>query len=212
MTNNEELVLRYQQGELNILEDIIRQNENIVCKLASKFYIGKTNSIDIDDLIQEGYIGLMDACNRYDFDNPKKAKFMTYAIYWIYKKMARFIEQKNTNEEVSLQMTINDEGLKIEDTLEDRYNKFEYVEKSIYYEEVREALENIMSRNLTLIENTIIKLNFGWDGECIGISEIADMYCMELKKTIHSKNKALGKIRNTNWARQEWKKRRYEQV
>lgn len=52
--SNEELVLKYQKGDKQALESIIRANEKMVIKLANKFYTEKTNAVDKNDLIQEG--------------------------------------------------------------------------------------------------------------------------------------------------------------
>ena len=208
--DNEALVLKYQRGELGALDKLVENNENIVRKLANKFYIKKSNSIDIEDLIQEGHIGLIEAAKRYDFYNPKKAKFITYAVYWIYKKINRFIEQKNTNEEISLQTPVNDGEAELGDTIEDSKNHFEYVEKSLYYQEVRRALEEIMHEELTMMETNIIKLNFGWDGEELGIGEIAELYDNKINVVLSNKNRALSKIRKTRWAIQEWRIRKNE--
>lgn len=48
---NEELVF-YQQGDKQALDSLIEQNKGIIYKLVNRFYVEKTNSIDIDDLEQ----------------------------------------------------------------------------------------------------------------------------------------------------------------
>lgn len=207
--NNEELVLKYQQGDAGALDRIIEQNQKIVLKLANKFYVGKSNSIDLDDLVQEGYIGLMIATKKYNFDNPKKAKFITYAVYWIYKKMNMFIERKHTNDEISLQSQV-DEGVQLQDTLQDPMNYAEYVEKSLYHEEVRTEIEDVMLSKLSLIERDVIKLNFGWDGQVVDIQEVSEIYNIKRAETLRTKNRALDKIRSTSWAKRERRKRKYE--
>src|SRR3712207_7622501 len=91
---NEELVYLYQQGDKQVLDSLIEQNKGIVYKLVNKFYVEGTNSIDKEDLEQEGIIGLIIAAGKYDLNNPKKAKFITYAIHWIYSKINRYIKQR----------------------------------------------------------------------------------------------------------------------
>lgn len=51
-----------------------------------------TPSIDANDLIQEGYISLFNACKNYD---ENKGKFSTYAYFCIYGGMRRFYDDKN---------------------------------------------------------------------------------------------------------------------
>ncbi|RKY38599.1 MAG: RNA polymerase sigma factor, RpoD/SigA family, partial [Candidatus Omnitrophota bacterium] len=44
----------------------------------------KKERVSFEDLIQEGFLGLLEAKER--FDSSKKVKFSTYAFYWIKKK------------------------------------------------------------------------------------------------------------------------------
>lgn len=49
---NEELVQLYQNGDKQALNELVENNTGIVYKLANKFYVNMTSSIDKDDLIQ----------------------------------------------------------------------------------------------------------------------------------------------------------------
>lgn len=208
---NEELVQIYQQGNAVALNTLLEQNKRIICKMANKFYIAKSNAIDQEDLLQEGYIGLMIAAQKYDFNNPNKAKFMTYAIHWIYSKMNRFIQQKNTNDETSLNIPINDEDVELTDIIEDKSFSYDQVEESLYYKEMRIELDQAMNETLTLKEKMTIKLNYGWDGERMSLDEIASIYEGEDKqRIIVTKNRAVAKLRRSTWARKEWEARRRE--
>ena len=51
-----------------------------------------TPSIDANDLIQEGYISLFNACKNYD---ETKGKFSTYAYFCIYGGMRNFCDDRN---------------------------------------------------------------------------------------------------------------------
>jgi len=94
---NEELVYLHQNGDRKALGELTEINKGIINKLANKFYIERTSSIDREDLEQEGYLGLIIAADRYDLNNPKKANFITYATCWIYQRMNSFIKTKNVN-------------------------------------------------------------------------------------------------------------------
>lgn len=59
---------------------LIMHNVAMVFNMATKF-MGATKSFD--DLVQEGFIGLTIAANKFDFE--KSNKFSTYAYAWIYK-------------------------------------------------------------------------------------------------------------------------------
>lgn len=79
---NEQLCALAQKGDVQALEQLVRNNLGYIRKTANELYISNNlgNSelgIDRDDLIQEGSISLLRAISRYDSD--KKIKFLTYA-------------------------------------------------------------------------------------------------------------------------------------
>lgn len=84
MIDNETLVKRIQQGE-NVNDNMMQlynQNTGLLYR-ALKRYNGYGNIIDKDDLMQEAYIYLYEAVNRYKVD--KGVKFTTYltnSIKW----------------------------------------------------------------------------------------------------------------------------------
>lgn len=85
---NEQLVARIQAGEdtaENMLQ-LWRQNEGLIAKLAMR-YQGYT---ELDDLKQEGYIGLCEAVRQYDPEQG--ASFISYAAFWIRQAMRRYID------------------------------------------------------------------------------------------------------------------------
>ncbi|KAJ49103.1 hypothetical protein CTM_24925 [Clostridium tetanomorphum DSM 665] len=200
---NEELVHLYQNGDGQALSKLIEQNTGIVYKLVNKFYIEGTNSIDKEDLEQEGFIGLIIAANKYDFNNPKKANFITYAIHWIYSKISRFINQKNTNEETSLNIPIGeDEENELLDTIKDIDYSYENVEEKIYIQQLRQELEELMLQHNTLRQREILKLHYGWNNsKPMNLREIGEVLNMPYRHVRCEKFKALRKIRWTPWGR-----------
>ena len=86
---NEQLVTRIQAGEntaANMLQ-LWQQNKAFVAMLARKY----KGYAEIDDLMQEGYLGLNDAVEHYDIDSG--CPFISYAAFWIRQKMRRYIER-----------------------------------------------------------------------------------------------------------------------
>ena len=67
------------------------QNRGIVAKLANRL----TGHGEFEDLMQEGYIGLLRAAD--DYNANKGASFISYAVYWINQSMYRYIENNGTN-------------------------------------------------------------------------------------------------------------------
>lgn len=203
--SNEELVQLYQEGNKSVLDELVENNKKIVYKLASKFYVKGTNSIDITDLQQEGFIGLMVAAKKYNFNNPKKANFITYSIYWIYQKMQRFINTKNTNDEISLNTPVSEEdNSELMDCIEEIDYSFENVEEKLYLQQLRQELELVMNDKLSLKEREIIKLHFGWDkNNIMTLNEIGEVFNTSGERIRQFQNKAFLKMRNTPWGRKK---------
>ncbi|AGK95189.1 sigma-70 family RNA polymerase sigma factor [Clostridium pasteurianum] len=199
--SNEELVQLYKKGDKKALNELVKLNERLVYKLSNKFYVEKSNSIDKDDLIQEGFLGLILAADKYRFDIKNSCKFSTYAVYWIYQKINRFVTSKNTNEEASLNIPIGEEdGSELLDYIEGVDYSFENVEEKIYNQELRLELESIMDKALTLKEREILKLHHGWDNnKGMNHNEIGELFSVASSKINYIKKRAYGKLWRTPW-------------
>lgn len=200
---NEELVREYQSGNYEVMDSIIRQNEKMVRKLVSKFYTIKINAIDEEDLFQEGCIGLMKACEKYDLNNESTAKFINYAIYWIYEGIYRYIQKNKTNEEISLNAKSESGEEEVADKMIDIGDYFVKAEDSMYYRQVREELGEALDNELTRDQKTIVKLHYGWDSNPLSIKELAYTYRMNTNEIIKINKSSLSKLRNSSWGRRE---------
>ncbi|WP_039657578.1 sigma-70 family RNA polymerase sigma factor [Clostridium tyrobutyricum] len=205
--SNEELVRLYQEGNKSALDELVENNKKIIYKLASKFYVKRINSIDITDLQQEGFIGLMTAAKKYDFNNPKKATFITYAVYWIYQKMQRFVKTKNTSDEVSLNTPASEEGgSELINYIEGVDYGFENVEDKLYNEQLHRELEEVMARYNTLMEREILKFRYGWNNyKCMSCGQIGEIYNVTGSRINNIEHTALGKIRRSPWGAEKAK-------
>jgi len=85
--------LSWLHREINlIVERLIQSNLRLVISEALKFF-PQTHFLSLEDLIQEGNIGLMRAIERYD---PQKGtKFSTYAVFWIDQAIRRAIQSQD---------------------------------------------------------------------------------------------------------------------
>jgi RNA polymerase primary sigma factor len=82
VAEEKELAVRIQEGDAAALNRLVKHNLKIVVTIANR-HIGQ--GVPIDDLIQEGNIGLFEAAQRFD---PKSdARFITYASLWIRKRV-----------------------------------------------------------------------------------------------------------------------------
>ncbi|MGL6057249.1 MAG: sigma-70 family RNA polymerase sigma factor [Culicoidibacterales bacterium] len=86
---NELLCYYYQQGNQAALETLIQQNKPFLWKRANQLAKMYNHKIDIEDLVQQGSIGIMIAANK--FDVTVETKFITYAANWVFQSMTRHI-------------------------------------------------------------------------------------------------------------------------
>jgi RNA polymerase primary sigma factor/RNA polymerase sporulation-specific sigma factor len=193
---NEELVQLYQAGDKKALNTLIEQNLGIVYKLTNKFNLSGSNSIDYDDLIQEGSMGLMIAADKYRFDMDKPCKFITYAVYWVYQKINMFVRSKNTNEETSLNIPTGEGGKEIIEYIEGVDYGFENIEEKLYIQQLRHDLEDLMIKCNTLMEREILQFKCGWNnGSCMTYAEIGEVLGITGGRSLQIECKAMRKIR-----------------
>jgi len=84
---NEQLVARIKAGD-NEAENMLalwQQNKGFIYKMAMKYQ----GYAEIEDLNQEGYIGLCEAVQHYDAEQG--SSFIHYAAFWIQQAMQRYI-------------------------------------------------------------------------------------------------------------------------
>ncbi len=88
----EELLIKIKNGDVNARKYFISCNLRLVISVAKKFY---DKGLDLSDLVQEGNIGLMKAVDRFDLSRGNR--FSTYAIWWIRQTILRAIADKGRN-------------------------------------------------------------------------------------------------------------------
>jgi RNA polymerase primary sigma factor len=112
-----ELALRVKKGEEAARELLVRHNLPFVVSISRK-YLGR--GARLDDLIQEGNIGLLKAVEH--FDPHKGTRFSTYAIWWIRAYIQKYLKDARSSvrggdsegriyqRDLSLDTPIDDEG------------------------------------------------------------------------------------------------------
>lgn len=91
--SNEEILKEIKDNDVKIAEGVGRlyeQNIKIIRKIALKY----ANYAELDDLMQEAYLGLYTAAMHYDCSAG--VKFITYAYQWICQAITRYIENNGS--------------------------------------------------------------------------------------------------------------------
>ncbi len=94
LTREEEAALskKIQEGDVKALHELVRRNLKYVVTVANKY---RGCGLSLQDLIEEGNIGIIQAAKR--FDGERQIKFITYAVWWIRQAiMHSLAEQSGT--------------------------------------------------------------------------------------------------------------------
>jgi RNA polymerase sigma factor (sigma-70 family) len=213
--SNEELVQLYQNGDNKALDELIENNTGMIKKIANK-YNGINRELEFDDLFQNGVLGLMAAAKKYKFDIEKKAKFITYAVFYIDRYMYRSVNgcsskdignNKLYNSCTSLNIPIGEEGetRELEDFIEYIDYGFENIEEKLFIANLRKELEDLMQTHNTLEQREILKFKYGWNSKPMTLNEIAEIFNITGNKARLTESAALRKLRNSMWAKQNMK-------
>lgn len=81
--------LRLDPGNKEIRNTLAEHNLKLVWWMAERYHKYLSDKFEIDDLFQQGVIGLMTAIDKYD---PGEGSFSTYAYYWIKQSIFRNLD------------------------------------------------------------------------------------------------------------------------
>lgn len=154
-----ELIVRFKGGDDYALEELLKQNKPLINQIVRKYFL---IGAEIDDLIQEGMIGLYRAI--VTFDEQKDVNFKSYAKVCIERAVFNAIKSANSKKNLPLNQSIslisstgeNDEE---EDEIFDYQTWDESDPESILINRERYAkLFDKATQNLSVFEKNVLKL------------------------------------------------------
>jgi len=86
----EQLACRIEQGDRQAREELLNANVRLVASIARRY---QNRGLPLDDLMQEGLIGLMRAIEKYNY--RKGYRFSTYATHWIRQAVTRALANQS---------------------------------------------------------------------------------------------------------------------
>lgn len=154
-----ELIRQVREGDLRAREELVKKYVPMVKHIVRSHY---ASFLEFEDLVQEGFIGLLSAIDEYRPE--KKVKFSSFAYICIIRKIYNVIKQTNgnkhkaLNEAISLHTFVNsDETRTVLDYIasqEARIDPEEILEEKL----VIQKLERVLENHLSILEYTVIVL------------------------------------------------------
>lgn len=134
-----ELAQRIKKGDQRAFDRLVRCNLRFVVSVAKQY---QNQGIDLEDIINEGNMGLIKAAQK--FDETRGFKFISYAVWWIRQSIMQAIAEQGRVVRLPLNQVGNVNKLKRE------ISKFEQ-------EHERKPSADELAENINLSEDKIVE-------------------------------------------------------
>lgn len=156
MKNIEKIVKQAQQGDQTAFSSIVLTYTNIIKSIASSMYL---SSMEYEDVVQEGTIGLVKAVR--SFDKDKNASFYTYANTCIKNSMYNALKHSVTKKKVPPKSKIPFEEEAIEIGGNSLLDHTSNPEKILIVQENISAIQTHIQQDLSDLEKDVLFLYLG---------------------------------------------------
>jgi RNA polymerase sigma factor (sigma-70 family) len=197
--SNEEMVVLIQEGRRELMADLWEQVRLFVIKQARRVPLEGRADVELDDLIQSGYLALVDAVADY---KPEMGGFLTVLKYRLLTRFAeatRFRSERQQRETLagalSLDAAVSDEGRSstLGDFQEDpaAADALEAVEDRIFRAQLREAVADVLG-DLPKEQRELLRLRY-WEGRTL--LELAEARGVAIEGVRQKEKKAIRELR-----------------
>ncbi|NNC94331.1 MAG: RNA polymerase sigma factor RpoD/SigA [Chitinophagales bacterium] len=135
------LARRIKKGDQEALEKLVRANLRFVVSVAKQY---QNSSLSLNDLINEGNLGLVKAAQK--FDETKGFKFISYAVWWIRQSIMQALAEHSR----LVRLPLNKVG-----SLSKINKAFTELEQKFEREPSPEELSEILEMTADEIETTV---------------------------------------------------------
>lgn len=171
--SNEELAIEIRNGHTELQAQLWDNVKGYITKRASSFFLLGKDFLrcEKDDLIQSGYVAMMDAAMKYDESRGKFLTFLTFFLRRAFIETATGCTEKQKNDPLyhadDLYRELSEEGYTIEEiTSGDSPSPEEVAIDKVDCEILRKKLSEIMDKVLTDREREIIHCRY-YSGETL---------------------------------------------
>lgn len=182
MEVNEQLILESKNNE-RVLEKVLVEYKPLVTSIARRYFL---MGAELDDLVQEGMIGLYKALQTFD---SAKSSFKTFASLCINSQIKSAIKSANNNKHKFLNEVM------LEDNEEKMYlvcSEEPNPEDKVINDEDYKIVKNEIASKLSLLEKQILKqylLGKSYD-------QIATILCIDKKSVDNGLNRIRKKLQH----------------
>ena len=184
--SDEYLIAQSRKGDLSVTDFLLEKYKPLVRSRAASRYL---RGGDLDDLIQEGMIGLYKAIRDYDPENENRASFYTFASICIDRQLLKAIEASGRQKRKTL-----DEAVSLTDDEWESYPDSETIPENIVLEkEFADELLQKIYKSLSRMEKVVLDLRIrGYDYR--EIASILNRSPKQIDNAIQRIRKKIGKL------------------
>jgi RNA polymerase sigma factor (sigma-70 family) len=159
------------------IDKLVAEYQNLVSSIARSY---ARSGVPVEDLIQEGMIGLLEANKKYD--PAKQTKFSTYAVFWIKKYILSAIEREHH------------QGSGNSDLPDNYLEQVADPSPEPQSDAILQEEKLILPADLPALEAKVLRLSFEQQKT---IKEISLLLCLSPERIKQIRQKALRRIRIT---------------